>query len=470
MQQLTQFLNQHVGAAGLLAFANAIIFIILEVVTPGRNILYLLPLVGYAVAGLIDISTRRLQINVFSEKPALYALTALNAIGLVLTANDPTARTVWLGVVGLAVLPVLVIADEIAETERWLISIVPLIAAIIGGILLNDLVQAVMGWSVLIISNIAIHLFTVSPAQTASPTESIYQASGGAPNLIDSGDVTMQMHVTVDGLVRSVQAINEATHQQSSSTTEQSDVIQLTNKLLDDFLHLSERISEQALTVTKTAQQTEEISEQGQVAIAEAIDGMDTLREQVAAIGKTIVTLAELTRRIDEIINSINEIATQSNLLALNASIEAARAGVHGQGFAVVADEVRSLAQQSTQAAAQVRAILAEIQNAMKETIRATEVGMDGVNDGVERTQEANQVIVQLSQSVSESNTAVHDIYEVIRQQAKGLEEIAISMDRILMITQNTMASTRAVEAVSTNLTRLASDLQMAVGQTSDLD
>jgi methyl-accepting chemotaxis protein len=280
----------------------------------------------------------------------------------------------------------------------------------------------------------------------------------------------MQMHVTVDGLVRSVQAINEATQQQSSSAGEQSDVIKLTNKLLDDFLSLSERISEQALNVTKTAQETEEISGQGQEATAQAIVGMDDLRKQVAAIGKTIVTLAELTRRIDGIINSVTEIATQSNLLALNASIEAARAGVHGRGFAVVADEVRSLAQQSTQAAAQVRAILAEIQNAMKETIRATEVGMDGVNDGVARTQEANEVIVQLSESVTASNLAVRDIYEVIRQQAEGLEEISISMDRIQMITQNTMASTRAVETVSTNLTRLASALQTAVGQFPELE
>ena len=293
-------------------------------------------------------------------------------------------------------------------------------------------------------------------------------ASSPLPATDENHEVEMQMHVTVDGLVRSVQAINEATLQQSSSAGEQSDVIHLTNNLLDDFLKLSERISQQALTVTKAAQETEEISGQGQKAITQAIVGMDDLREQVAAIGKTIVKLAILTQRIDEIINSVSEIATQSNLLALNASIEAARAGAHGRGFAVVADEVRSLAQQSTEAATQVRAILAEIQKAMKETVRATEVSMNGVNNGVERTQEANEVIVQLSESITASNLAVRDIYAVIRQQAEGLEEISISMDRIQMITQNTMASTRAVEAVSTNLTRLASDLQTAVGHFPD--
>jgi len=468
MGQLLTFLNQHIGVAGLLAFANALIFTALTLATPDRNPLFLLALVSYAVTGLIDISARRIQVLAFSEKPALYVLTILNAIGLILATTDPIGQTIWLGMVGLAVLPLLVIAD-LSEQDRWFIGLIPLVAGAIAVSLHGDTLLAIMGLGVLVISNMALHLSleNIPIASDASVTEKASVPSIAQPESAEqeSGNVAMQMHVTVDGLVRSVQAINEATQQQSSSAGEQSDVINLTNRLLDDFLSLSERISQEALSVTKTAQATEEISGQGQDAIEQAIIGMDDLREQVAAIGKTIVTLAELTRRIDEIINSVGEIATQSNLLALNASIEAARAGVHGRGFAVVADEVRSLAQQSTQAAGQVRAILAEIQSAMKETIRATEVGMDGVNDGVARTREANEVIVKLSQSVSESNSAVRDIYEVIRQQAQGLEEISISMDRIQMITQNTMASTRAVEAVSTNLTRLASDLQSAVGQ-----
>jgi len=464
MRQLLTFLNQHIGAAGLLAFANALIFAGLTVATPDRNPLFLLALVGYTVTGLIDISARRIQIQAFSETPALYALTALNALGLVIATTEPIGETIWLGVVGLAVLPLLVI-DSMSEQDRWLIGLLPLIAAVVGAILLGDILLGIMGLGILLISNVAVHLSSAEREGQSAPVTISSRIDTPSSDSEDTDDVAMQMHVTVDGLVRSVQAINEATQQQSSSAGEQSDVITLTNKLLDDFLKLSERIRDEALSVTKTAQETEEISDQGQEAIEQAIIGMDDLREQVAAIGKTIVTLADLTRRIDEIINSVSEIATQSNLLALNASIEAARAGVHGRGFAVVADEVRSLAQQSTQAAAQVRAILAEIQNAMKETIRATEVGMDGVNDGVARTREANEVIVQLSESVSASNSAVRDIYEVIRQQAQGLEEISISMDRIQMITQNTMASTRAVEAVSTNLTRLASDLQSAVGQ-----
>jgi methyl-accepting chemotaxis protein len=252
-------------------------------------------------------------------------------------------------------------------------------------------------------------------------------------------ELTMRIHVTVDGLVRASQAINEVMAEQSGGAAEQADVIKLTNDMMEDFLKLSEQVNEQARTMTRTAQQTAEISENGKVALQQAIEGMDQIREQVNAIGTTIVTLAQLTRRIDEIITSVSEVATQSNLLALNASIEAARAGVHGRGFAVVADEVRSLSQQSTNASHQVRMILAEIQEAVKRTVSATETGMSQVDGGVEKTRQADEIMKQLGGNVNASNRAVRAIYEVISQQSEGLEEISISMERINRITQQNL-------------------------------
>jgi len=166
--------------------------------------------------------------------------------------------------------------------------------------------------------------------------------------------------------------------------------------MLDDFIKMSEQVSEQVRTMSQIAEETSTISEEGRTAITRAMEGMEQIRGQVSNIGMTIVTLAQLTRRIDQIISSVTEIATQSNLLALNASIEAARAGVHGRGFAVVADEVRSLSQQSTNAANQVRVILAEIQSAVRQTINATEIGMQGVDSGVTMTQKADRIMTQM--------------------------------------------------------------------------
>jgi methyl-accepting chemotaxis protein len=266
-------------------------------------------------------------------------------------------------------------------------------------------------------------------------------------------------------------SIKDVTTQQSVGAREQVDLIKRMNQLLDDFLELSQSTQDQARSLTGLAKQAAETSTSGQTAIQQAIQGMSQIRAQVTVIATTILSLAQFTQRIDDIISSVSEIATQSNLLALNASIEAARAGAHGRGFAVVADEVRSLSQQSTNAAKQVRVILGEVQSAMKETIRATEDGLKGVDAGVEMTQQADQVMMQLAENVSSSHKGVNRVYEIIRSQVDGLEEISIAMERLDRITQQNLAGARAFEAASADLAKLATSLSsMPVQENADDD
>ena len=67
------------------------------------------------------------------------------------------------------------------------------------------------------------------------------------------------------------------------------------------------------------AKETNELAEQGGLAVQKSIEAMELIRTSSTQIG--------------EIIQVIAEIASQTNLLALNAAIEAARAGEHGMGF-----------------------------------------------------------------------------------------------------------------------------------------
>lgn len=391
------------------------------------------------------------------------------AIGLVLL---PTVDgwTWWVALSAIAAMPAL--AAFYPHYHRTVVigyAALTLIGAVVGVLIATTrpTESIVFGMGSLILLNL-LAIWRPAPMPQAMP----YRATPTPLPLRDfppalAQDTQIRTSVTVDGLVRAVKAIDEVTHQQGNSANEQAEVIKLTNAMMDTFIEATERVSKQAQTLTQTAQNTTEIAQQGQQAITHAITGMIEIRQQVSAIGEAIATLARLTRRIDEIITSVTEIATQSNLLALNASIEAARAGVHGRGFAVVADEVRSLSQQSSSAANQVRDILAQVQESVRETIDATEIGMDAVDAGVIMTRRVDEVMNQLTQNTQTSNKSVNAIYGVIRQQASGLEEIAVNLVRLDRITERNIANIHMVETVSANLNRLASDLEAVTREAS---
>jgi methyl-accepting chemotaxis protein len=296
----------------------------------------------------------------------------------------------------------------------------------------------------------------VLPRATPPPTKVL-------PFALGSDHIAEQLSQTAEKLSQAVHSIGPIMAHQATGAREQADLIARVNQLLGDFINLSQYVQDQARALTGIAKQAADGSTSGQAAIHQAIEGMNEIRQHVSVIANTILALAQFTQRIDEIITSVSEIATQSNLLALNASIEAARAGVHGRGFAVVADEVRSLSQQSTQAAKQVRMILGEIQTAMKDTIHATEEGLQGVEAGVNMTQQADTAMVQLADNVNTSHRAVNRVYEIVREQANNLEEIAIAVERVERITQQNLESMRTIETVALELTRLAEDMQLSV-------
>lgn len=454
----------YLSQAGILSAGTGLILLVASLAVPASHKLLLA--LAYLLVGLGAMFAGRQRQGVQWEVAVQVLLTIITGFGLLFFT---THAAWWMMLTGVAVLLVALVAFR--AWQRALL--------LAGGHVIAALVAFALRWGVpypeLTVEHVILGLGLLVGGQAAAlawlrPTDAPESALPQAPVQVPRAElsqIAMQIHVTADGLARATDAINQVVMQLAEGASEQAEAIGLTNQRLDTFLKLSEEIQEQARSVTLMAGQTAEFSSKGQASIGEAITGIEAVRVQVAHIAETIVRLGELTQRIDEIILSVSEIATQSNLLALNASIEAARAGVHGRGFAVVADEVRTLSQQSTSAAQQVRAILGEIQQAMKQTVEATQTGMRGVDDGISMTREADDIMQRLSVSVSQSFRSVKAIYDVIRQQMDDLEQIAITMERIERITQQNLASTRMVETVAANLNHLSGDLQVAVTRDS---
>jgi methyl-accepting chemotaxis protein len=93
------------------------------------------------------------------------------------------------------------------------------------------------------------------------------------------------------------------------------------------------------------------------------------LVSDIAAAKEVAADLASSTAKIEDMSNVIKKIAGQTNLLALNASIEAARVGEAGRGFAVVAEEVKKLANQSTEATADIQGNVESVKTASIQTV-----------------------------------------------------------------------------------------------------
>ncbi len=256
-----------------------------------------------------------------------------------------------------------------------------------------------------------------------------------------------------------------ATTQQSAGASEQSASITQTTTTVDEVKSISEQAIVRSQEVADSSQRTVEVSRSGRTSVEETIDSMALIKERVENIAENILALSDKTQQIGEITATVNDIASQSNMLALNASVEAARAGEHGKGFAVVAAEVRSLAEQSKQATAQVRAILTDIQNAITASVMVTEEGAKAVDQGVQRAAQAREAIEQLSSVIMESAQVAGQVVAGGQQQASGVEQIALAMQNIHQAMQQSLSSTRQAENAAQNLNELATSLTQTVQQ-----
>ena len=278
-------------------------------------------------------------------------------------------------------------------------------------------------------------------------------------------EVTREIREGVNVLASSASEILASTTQVASGAAETATAVSQTTSTVEEVKQTSQVASQKAKYVSETAQKSGQVSQTGRKAVEDTVAVMNRIREQVDSIAESIVRLSEQSQAIGEINATVNDLAEQSNLLAVNAAIEAAKAGEQGKGFAVVAQEVKSLAVQSKQATAQVRAILGDIQKATSAAVMATEQGSKAVEGGVKQSTETGESIRLLADSITEAAQAAAQIAASAQQQLVGMDQVALAMENIKQASAQNVASTKQAETAAQNLHALGQKLKQLVEQ-----
>lgn len=239
-----------------------------------------------------------------------------------------------------------------------------------------------------------------------------------------------------------------ASSQTASTVNDTSDTVEGVRKKTDIVILKSKSVSEKAMKAIT-------VSGEGQKSVQEILDGMNHIQRQMDTIGMSVIKLSEQSQAIGEIIATVTDISEQSNLLAVNASIEAAKAGDFGRGFAVVAHEIHNLAEQSKQATANIRTILTDIQRGVSSTVVSTEQGTRSVADAVRLTRDAREAIEVLTRSIADSSREAIEITSSIQEQAAGVDQISLAMEKIRDAAQKNLEITRKAEKTAEDLHEL---------------
>jgi len=223
---------------------------------------------------------------------------------------------------------------------------------------------------------------------------------------------------------------------------------------------LSRRTEQQAASLEETAAALEEITATVKRTATNARDASHSVTDAKSAAedgGRVVETaihamdaIAQSSRQITDIIGVIDEIAFQTNLLALNAGVEAARAGDAGKGFAVVASEVRALAQRSSEAAKQIKALI--------------NTSGEHVNDGVKYVGESGEALKRIVDQVLQINALVSEMAMAAEQQSTGIEQVNAAVSQMDQVTQQNAAMVEQSTAASRNLAGETKTLSNLVG------
>lgn len=225
-------------------------------------------------------------------------------------------------------------------------------------------------------------------------------------------------------------------------------------------------LSEEIQQVSNIAREVESLVANAEEMIHHGMELVQVLGERAgettavtAKVEESILELKKESEIIDRFVGMITDISEQTNLLSLNASIEAARAGEAGRGFAVVAEEIRKLADNSAEAAGEIRNNVGHISAQTTVSVESAKQAGSMVALQTEAVSEVTGVFRDMNQAMDDLFCGLKQILEKTGQADRDREDALEAVQNISAIIEETAQSAEVVRTVAENLQRNVENL-----------
>jgi len=234
-----------------------------------------------------------------------------------------------------------------------------------------------------------------------------------------------KLSVDIADVVGDVQQVSKLIDTQ---TEQFHSITQATREIADS----NQSIAGMALETQKVAARAHQDVNNSHTELKQALTDIAELVDAVNSISEQLVTFEKTMQNVAKVSGEIAQIARHTNILSLNATIEAARAGEAGRGFAVVAHEVKSLAKQTSGATDDIGRTVAALTEQMRQ------LG-DRMGAGSQRAERVRRSAATISAAMETVGAAVHQVdtnstaiansTETIGKRCKDFVETVIALN-----------------------------------------
>jgi methyl-accepting chemotaxis protein len=245
-------------------------------------------------------------------------------------------------------------------------------------------------------------------------------------------------------------------------------VIEVSKSLLE-LSSLIEIAKREATSAVANSQSTLNTALDSRRTMASTVVRMNNIRSKTLETEELIGTLNQYIAKIGAITDTITSIASQTSLLSLNAAIEAARAGEAGRGFAVVAQEVKKLAEQSTQGATEVAALIQRIKESTADAVQAMQGSRAEVENGVASAGQAQQALNDIFSAVTSTVTDIEAVLSITDEEVTHSDRIIDLIDSLATVIENTAEQAETVSANTKQTAAVMDSLAVNSTQTNQM-